>query len=127
MRKVVLLVGALLGFAVGFACAAEVDLAFDLMQSIEDTNKSLSSNISLKNAEAATANANELIQSFTQVETFFVQKGGAENAVELATKSKTLSGDIVKAVAANDFDTATNLATDLSRACRSCHTFYKKE
>jgi hypothetical protein len=32
----------------------------------------------------------------------------------------------VKSVAAKDFTTATDSATNLSRTCRACHTFYKK-
>lgn len=107
--------------------SAEPELSVDLMQSIEDTNKSLSSNIALSNKPGATDDAKQLTQMFAEVETFFMHKGDAANAVELAKQSKDLSADIVKLVAANNFDAATNAATTLSRTCRTCHTFYKKE
>jgi len=97
------------------------------MQSIEDTNKSMSSNISLNDAAASTADAKELTVMFDQVASFFVQKGDAPDAVELAQKSRDLTIDIASAVAAKDFDRATNDATTVSRNCRTCHTFYKKE
>jgi endo-beta-N-acetylglucosaminidase D len=126
MRKVVmfLAISAVLASQVS---SADADFDVDLMQAIEDTNKSLSSNVALKNSKAATADAKELTQMFEKVETFFVQKGGAENAVDLAKQSKGLAIEIVNSVAANNFDAATNSATALSRTCRTCHTFYKKE
>ena len=107
--------------------SAESELSTDLMQNIEDANKSLSSNIALGNKPAATADAKELTQMFAEVETFFDHKGDAKNAVDLARQSKQLSSDIVSFVASNNFDSATTAATTLSRTCRTCHTFYKKE
>lgn len=126
MRKLImfLAISAVLASQVS---SAEADLDVDLMQAIEDANKSLSSNVALKNNKAATADAKELTQMFEKVEAFFVQKGGAENAVDLAKQSKGLAIEIVNSVAANNFEAATNSATTLSRTCRTCHTFYKKE
>ncbi len=105
----------------------ENELSVDLMQSIEDTNKSLSSNIALSNKKGSTEDAKELTRMFAEVETFFDHKGDAKNAVELAKQSKELSTNIVGFVAANNFDSASTAATTLSRTCRTCHTFYKKE
>lgn len=107
--------------------SAETEMSVDLMQSIEDTNKSLSSNIALANKQAATTDARELTQMFAQVEAHFANKGDAANAVDLAKQSKDLSASIVKLVGANDFTAATDASTTLSRTCRTCHTFYKKE
>jgi hypothetical protein len=107
--------------------ANETELDTDLMQSIEDTNKSLSSNIALKDAKAAVSDSKELNEMFGKVQTYFEQKGGADDAVDLAKKSRTLTESIVSSVGHSDFDTATESATTLSRTCRTCHTFYKKE
>ena len=96
------------------------------MQAIEDTNKSLASNVALKDAKGSTSDAKELSKMFAKVEIFFVKKGGADNAVELSKKSKDLSLEIIKAVAEKNFDAAGDAATNLSRTCRTCHTFYKK-
>ncbi|ELX13162.1 MULTISPECIES: hypothetical protein [Oxalobacteraceae] len=125
MRKVILLFAVSMALSAGVRSAEE--LSVDLMQSIEDTNKSLSSNIALSNKQAATADAKELTQMFAQVETFFDHKGDAKNAVDLARQSKELSTEIVGFVAVNNFESATTAATNLSRTCRTCHTFYKKE
>ena len=107
--------------------ANEAELDTDLMQSIEDTNKSLSSNIALKDGKAAISDSKELNDMFAKVQVFFEKKGGAPDAVELAKKSQGLANEIVAAVNHSDFDSATNSATTLSRTCRTCHTFYKKE
>lgn len=107
--------------------SAELELDTDLMQAIEDTNKSLSSNIALKAGKAASGDATELFDMFAKVEAFYVQKGGAENAVDLTRKSRDLTQAILKSVAQNNFDAATDASTALSRTCKSCHTFYKKD
>lgn len=125
MRKLILLAVASLFVSAGVRSAEEMSV--DLMQTIEDTNKSLSSNIALSNKAGATSDAKELTQMFADVETYFNHKGDASNAVDLAKQSKDLSTQIVGYVAANNFDSATTAATTLSRTCRTCHTFYKKE
>jgi soluble cytochrome b562 len=125
MRKGLMLFGVLALLAAS-AGGAESELDTDLMQTIEDTNKSLSSNIAVKDAKAATSDAKELSEMFAKVEDHFTKKGGAEDAVDLAKKSKRLSSDIVQFVAAGNYESATDSATTLSRTCRTCHTFYKK-
>lgn len=99
----------------------------DLMQTIEDTNKSLSSNIALENAKGSTTDAQELTGLFETVEQHFVKKGNADDAVLLSKKSRILAGDIANYVAAKNYENASNAATELSRACKSCHAFYKKD
>ena len=106
--------------------SAEEELSTDLMQTIEDTNKSLASNIALKVGQGASADAQELAAMFAKVEAFYVHKGNAPDAVELAKKSRELSAQIVRLVAAGDYSTATDTATTLSRTCKTCHNFYKK-
>ncbi|MFP5391936.1 MAG: hypothetical protein ACLGI6_10395, partial [Gammaproteobacteria bacterium] len=53
--------------------------------------------------------------------------GDGLSAVELARQSRDLSTQIVGLVGAGNFGEASNASTTLSRACRTCHTFYKKE
>ena len=126
MRRLLLLISFSAVLAAGVS-AAEVELEMDLMQNIEDVNKSLSSNIALQRVDPSLEDAKQLTGMFEIVEAHFIKKGDAENAVDLSKKSKQLSQDIAKLVSEKNFDTATNLATDLSRTCKSCHTFYKKE
>ena len=126
MRKLIILIG-LSAILSGNIHAAEVEMDQDLMQTIEDTNKSLSSNIALQRVDASVTDAKELNNMFNIVEAHFIKKGDAANAVDLSKKSKDLSQDIIKLVNEKNFDSATNSATELSRTCKSCHTFYKKE
>lgn len=125
MRTLLLLISFSAVLSASVSAAEEMET--DLMQNIEDTNKSLSSNIALQRVEPSLEDAKQLTGMFEIVEAHFIKKGDAENAVDLSKKSKQLSEDIAKLVTEKNFDTATNLATDLSRTCKSCHTFYKKE
>jgi hypothetical protein len=126
MQRTLIVFGAMLAVSAGLAVAA-VELDTDLMQNIDDTNKSLASNVALKDGKAAIADAKSMNAMFGTVETYFVQKGDAANAVDLTKKSRELTLTIVNAVTSGDYDAATDAATTLSRTCKTCHTFYKKE
>ena len=117
---------AVLAAMAGVVRSAEEELGTDLMQAIEDSNKSLASNIALKAGKGASTDAKELTEMFAKVEAFYVQKGDAPDAVDLARKSRELAQQILGSVAANDYATATDAATTLSRTCKTCHNFYKK-
>ena len=116
---------AAMAVATGTVRSAQAELDPDLMLAIEDANKSLSSNIALKDAKASTADAKELEAMFAKVEVFFTEKGEAPDAVDLSKKSRDLSNSIIQNVQSGNFDAATDAATNLSRTCRACHTFYK--
>ena len=62
---------------------------------------------------------------FAEIEAFYKAKADAEEAIGLSKKSLQLINEIDKSVAASDFDTANAKASDLSRACKSCHNAYK--
>lgn len=125
MHKLVILLGVLLALA-GVARAADAVLDMDLMQTVEDTNKSLSSNIATQDAAASTKDARELHELFKTVESHYVSKGDAADGVELSRKSLQLTQKIIEQVGGKDFTGASESATDLSRTCRACHTFYKQ-
>lgn len=126
MRKFIPLLGFIFVFSAGVQ-AQEVEMDSDLMLNIEDINKSLSSNIALQRVDASKSDANDLKGMFEIVEAHFIKKGNAENAVELSTKSKKLTSDILTSIDASNFESASNASTELSRTCKSCHAFYKKE
>ncbi|RTL33572.1 MAG: hypothetical protein EKK47_01320 [Burkholderiales bacterium] len=126
MQRLTVVLAAALVLVGGVVRAADGELDMDLMQTIEDTNKSLASNIATQNGAGSTADAKELQELFGKVEAHFVAKGGADDAVDLSRKSKDLAGAILKSVAEKNFDSASESATTLSRTCRTCHTFYKK-
>jgi hypothetical protein len=126
MYKAVFTMMALAALA-GAAGSAPSDLSVDTMQAIEDLNKSLASNIALRDAKGGTSDAKELDTLFAEVEAHFVARGDAENAVALSKKTRTLAVQIVRFIEAKDFGAATDAATDLARTCKTCHNFYKKE
>lgn len=78
MRKLILLFGFAITLATGITApvtgAEESELDTDLMQNIEDTNKSLSSNIALQRADASKSDAKDLSAMFDVVEAHFVKK-----------------------------------------------------
>jgi hypothetical protein len=125
MRRALVVLGALLALA-GGARSDQAELDTDLMHSIEDSNKSLASNIAIKEGKGASSDAKELAEMFAQVEAFYVKRGDAADAVELAKKSRALSAQILQSVSTSDFGAATDSATTLSRTCKTCHNYYKK-
>lgn len=106
------------------AAASVVDA--DAMQIMEDRQKSLSSNISLKDAKGALADAKELEAMFKEVGAFYEQKGNAPDAVNWSKESRELAGVVVaQALAANDFDTASIKSVTMAKNCKACHQLYK--
>ena len=137
MRKLVVAVGfivGLLGTLVSTSSASfaqEVEMDMDLMQTIESTNDDLASNIALENAEAAIADAKTLNELFLVVEAHYQKEVAAgkdfAEAVDLSTKTIKFSSEIIVFLEQQDFESAANAATDLSRACKACHNFYKED
>lgn len=125
MRKLLIPLGVLC-LAIGVAHAANAVLDMDLMQNVEDVNKSLASNIALRDAAASTKDAQELHELFKTVEGHYLAKPDAPDGLELSRKSLTLTRKIQDQVGGKDFDGASDSATELSRTCRACHTFYKQ-
>ncbi len=125
MRKPTLVISALLAVA-GAVHAALPALDMDLMQTIEDTNKSMASHIAGSDAAGSLKDAQELHELFGAVEAHYVGKGDAVDGVELSRKSLQLTKKITEQVGSKDFTGASESATELSRTCRACHTFYKQ-
>lgn len=125
MRKPTALVVTLLALA-GGVHSAQDELDTDWMNAIADANKSLASNIAMKQTSEADSDAKELADWFAKVEAYYQHKGDAADAVDLAKKSRDLILQIQQSIAAKDFDAATHGATALSRTCKTCHNFYKK-
>ncbi|MGZ5885077.1 MAG: hypothetical protein ACXWJE_12000, partial [Burkholderiaceae bacterium] len=98
--KRVVLSGMLFIFFVSAVIAA-TEIDEDFMRRIEDTTKSLDSNVAQKDAKAAMADAKELEDSFREVEAFFTKKGDAADAVVFSQKSRALASEVAKDVAAN--------------------------
>lgn len=116
----------LTAFFAGSVFAAQTAIDDDFMRSVEDTHKSLTGHVGVGNAPGSIADARELSGMFAQIEAFYIEKGDAPDAVTLSRQSRELSEAIAKSVNGKDFETANLKSTELSRACKSCHNFYKK-
>ncbi len=125
MRKLFIPLGGLF-LAIGVAHAASAVLDMDLMQNVEDVNKSLASNIALRDAAASIKDAQELHELFKSVEGHYLAKPDAPDGLELSRKSLSLTQKIQEQVGSKNFEGAQDAATELSRTCRACHTFYKQ-
>jgi len=96
------------------------------MRGIEDTAKSLDSNVSLKNKAAAAAEAQQLVDWFAQVQGYYEAQGDKADAVGFARRTHALAGELRQAVAGEDYDAAADSLGRLVRSCKSCHEVYKK-
>lgn len=127
IRFIIVIAGLLL---LGTASVAEENSAgvdIELMQTIEEVNDSLSSNISMEAVDAALSDAQLLDELFMLVEQHFVAQGNDNDAIELAQSSKKSTEEIVVLLQEKNFESAAATAIELSRNCKSCHNIYEKE
>jgi len=109
-------------------CAADaIDVDGDLMRGIDDTAKSLDSNVAQKDAKAALADARSLVDTFARIESHYGQKPETADAVGFAHKTQDLAAQALKAIEAQDFDAASDAVNQLTRSCKTCHEVYKKD
>ena len=116
---------ALLGSAL--CAAAAVDVDGDLMRGVDDTAKSLDSDVAMKDDKAAAADARSLVETFARIESHYGQKPETADAVGFAHKSQELAAQALKAIEAQDFDAAGDAVAQLTRSCKTCHEVYKKD
>ena len=126
MRKIIKLCGIIFVLASGIVYAeAEFDFE-ELMESIDTNSHNLQGNIANKEADATIALAKKMQSDFKLVEGFFAKRGNAADAVVDAKKYEDLAAEIVKFVEANDYDSASNKAIEISNSCDdACHDTYK--
>lgn len=107
------------------AIGAETEIDQDFMHALEDTTKSLDSNVAQKDLKASMADIKEIEGSMKQVEAFYVKKGNAADAVDFARKTGGFASEVEKSIAAHDFDAASDSVSSLVHSCKSCHDVYK--
>jgi cytochrome c556 len=123
-KTLIVLVGQLL---LAGAVAAAIDIDADLMRAIDDTAKSLDSNVSQKDGKDAAQEARELVETFGRIESHYAEKPDTADAAGFAHHTQELAAQALKAIDANDFDGAADAVNQLTRSCKSCHDVYKKE
>jgi glutamyl-tRNA reductase len=112
-------------FLAGTAFAQSVDEFDAWMRTIDEKNQSVQRNIAAKDASAAAADAKVLQETFKLVEGFWKQRGSAPDAVALSQKAQQLAGEVVKLIAAKDFDSASAQSIKVAETCTACHRLYR--
>lgn len=111
----------------GIVLSAYAAVDADLMQSMDEKQKSLSSHLALKDAKGALQDAREMEDMLKEVETHFVQKGNAPDGVSWSQESRQLASGVAQAVSAHDFTGASQKAVLLAKNCKACHQIYKSK
>jgi len=107
------------------ACAQSI-LDFDgWMQKIDRRNQSVQRNLASKDAKAASADAQQIVDLYGSMETYFTRRPQSAEAVKLSKEGRDLATTIIRSLAANDFADASKAALDIAHACRACHLQYK--
>jgi len=110
-----------------FSEGADVDVDGDLMRGIDDTAKSLDSDVAQKDAKAAAADARTLVETFAKVQSHYGRKPDTADAAGFARHTQELAAQALKAIESQDFDAAGDDVNQLTRSCKSCHEKYKKD
>jgi len=126
MRRTIAIL-ALAGLTATGVRSADAELTPELMQSIEDTTKSLDSDVASKDAKAASTEAHELLNLLAQVEQHYAKKGDAADAVGFSQKTQGYAAQVLKHIESANFDAASDAVGQLARSCKSCHEVYKKK
>jgi hypothetical protein len=125
MRKLALMISLSLALSAG-ALAAAFEVSDDDMREIEDTFKSLDSNVTLKDKKAF-AEAQELVAYFKKVEGFYAAKPDTPDGVAFARKAHAAAAELAQAVEAGNYDAAVSQVQALQRSCKQCHDVYKQK
>ena len=111
----------------GAALGEGTDVDGDLMRGVDDTAKSLDSNVAMKDDKAAAADARALVETFARIESHYGEKPDTADAVGFAHRTQELAAQALKAIEAKDFDAAGDAVALLTRSCKNCHEVYKKD
>ena len=87
---------------------------------------SLNKNIAAKDGSAAASDAQKLEVTFKQVEDFWKKRGGADDAVNFATKAQAAAAAIAKDASAGNFDQAAADVKSLQANCGGCHMAHRE-
>jgi cytochrome c556 len=125
MRRILALAGINALFVSMQAFAQTADDFDAWMRTIDEKNQSVQRNIAAKDAKAATDDARIIGDTFRLVEGFWKQRGHAEDAVDLSQKAEQRAAEVVKAIAAKDFDAASAQSIKIAETCTACHRLYR--
>ena len=124
MRTTYLLSAVTTLFVIGAFAQSDADYQ-SWMTTIGGTMGSMNKKIAAKDAGAA-SDADKLESTFKEVEGFWKQRGGADDAVTFATNARTAAADVAKAANADNWDEAAAQAKSLQGNCGGCHRAHRE-
>lgn len=96
------------------------------MKTIAATMGSMNKKIAAKDGPGAAADAQKLEATFKEVEGFWKQRGGAEDAVTFATNAQTAAAAVAKAANTENMDEAAAQVKSLQGNCGRCHRAHRE-
>jgi hypothetical protein len=115
---------------INFACIAEPavldfkDYDDDLMRALDKTIKYFEPDITAKNVDGATEDAEILLDGFKYTEDYFTRVNKAD-AVQISREGTALVNLALELIAKDDFDRAAANAREAITKCKACHDIYR--
>lgn len=125
MRKIYVLVITTVVLAIGALAQSDGEYQ-SLMKSTAASMGSLNKNIAAKDGAGAASDAQKLEATFKQVEDFWKNRGGADDAVNYAMKAHTAAAAIAKDASGGNFDQASADVKALQANCGGCHMAHRE-
>ncbi|HYR90464.1 MAG TPA: hypothetical protein VE422_40725 [Terriglobia bacterium] len=128
MRKVSILIGICLlaGVALTLWAQAVEEQLSPVMKQVAPTAASLRMNLTAKDAKAAEGDAQKLGELFTQAQGIF-KASKVGDAAKIAKGNAADAQDVLAAIKAGDWDTATAKAGGIQKTCKGCHDVHREE
>ena len=101
------------------------DFNDDVMRGLDDTMKTLDSDIATRNVKSVAADTQSIRESLSWAQDYFAKKGNLDDAVRWAKQGQDLAEAITKSTQESDFDTSLAKYDSLVKTCRACHDVYK--
>jgi hypothetical protein len=109
----------------GVALTQTVDDFDSWMRTIDERIQNVQGKIAAKDGKGVADDATVLRETFKRVEDFWVARGNAADAVDLAKQAGERAADVVKAAAEKDFDRASSQSIKMADTCTTCHRLYR--
>jgi hypothetical protein len=93
----------------------------DWMSRIEDGSQDLQRHIAAKDVAAARGSARELEALYALMQEFFMQRGGADDAVRMSREGVEFARRAQADLTAGRFAAAKKNALGIAHGCRACH------
>ena|ERR1700683_467333 len=125
MRTVFVLTTLTTVLVVGALAQSEGDYQ-SWMKTIAATMGSMNKRIAAKDGPGAAADAQKLEATFKEVEAFWKQRGGADDAMTFAMNAQTAAAAVAKAASTENLDEAAAQAKSLQGNCAGCHRAHRE-